>query len=108
MRYANGAGIVKSGISVLKKLDPESAMGWNPRYVAYATAHNRSPEAMLEHDEAWPGGQMAGFMLWVNTHWIAWRKLRGLHRDFPLSVADYADFDSWIKDAPDLRSAAPS
>lgn len=38
---------------------------WNPIYVAYAKAHGRSPEAMLAHDrERWPGGAMAGFMIW--------------------------------------------
>jgi len=42
-------------------------MKFNPRYVAYAKAHGRSPQAMLEHDDIqWPGGIMCGFILWVH------------------------------------------
>lgn len=38
----------------------------NPRFIAYATAHGRTPEAQLEHDrETYPGGSMAGFILWI-------------------------------------------
>lgn len=41
---------------------------WNPRYLAYCKAHNKMPEEMLEHDrEAWPGGQMCGFLIWHNA-----------------------------------------
>lgn len=41
-------------------------MQWNPRYVYYATAHGRTPEAMLEKDkEDWPGGCMVGFSQWI-------------------------------------------
>ena len=40
---------------------------WNPRYVAYARAHGRTPDAMLEHDrEKYPGGCMCGFILWMS------------------------------------------
>jgi hypothetical protein len=41
---------------------------WNPRFVAYAKAHGQTPEGMLQNDkEKFPGGCMAGFMLWINT-----------------------------------------
>lgn len=34
---------------------------WNPRYVAYARAHGKTPKTMLAHDEeAWPGGGRRG------------------------------------------------
>ena len=43
---------------------------WNPRFVAYAEAHGRTPEAQLAHDEqAWPGGKMAGYTLWLTKQW---------------------------------------
>lgn len=43
---------------------------WNPRYVAYAKAHHKSPAEMLAHDEyEWPGGCMAGFMDWLGEQW---------------------------------------
>jgi hypothetical protein len=39
----------------------------NPRYVAYAKFHNRTPEKMLERDKKeFPGGCMCGFILWIN------------------------------------------
>jgi hypothetical protein len=38
----------------------------NPRYAAYARAHGMTPAEMLEHDrQAWPGGCMCGFVLWM-------------------------------------------
>ena len=40
----------------------------NPIYRAYATAHGKTPEEMLERDkEAYPGGCMTGFILWVSA-----------------------------------------
>lgn len=45
----------------------EAMIGDNPRYAAYARAHGRTPEAMLEHDRAeFPGGCMAGFIAWMS------------------------------------------
>lgn len=39
----------------------------NPRFVAYAKAHGKTADEMLEHDrEAWPGGCMCGFILWMS------------------------------------------
>jgi hypothetical protein len=54
------------------------AVAWNPRYLAYAKAHGHEgdPEGMLEHDrEAWPGGCMCGFMLWIQARWSEHGKL---------------------------------
>ena len=50
-------------------------MKWNPRFVAYAAAHGKTPSAMLEHDdEAWPGGKMCGFILWIREKIFAFVK----------------------------------
>lgn len=41
--------------------------GDDPRYAAYARAHGRTPESMIEHDRAeFPGGCMAGFLAWMS------------------------------------------
>lgn len=41
---------------------------FNPRYVAYARAHGKTPEEMIEYDHvAWPGGCMCGFMIWMSV-----------------------------------------
>jgi hypothetical protein len=40
---------------------------FNPHYESYAKAHGKSPKDMLAYDkEAWPGGCMCGFILWIN------------------------------------------
>lgn len=42
-------------------------IGDNPNYVAYATAHGKTPDAMMAHDrDAWPGGCMCGFITWMS------------------------------------------
>jgi len=39
----------------------------NPRYVAYAKAHGRSPANQLATDrKKYPGGCMCGFLVWMN------------------------------------------
>jgi hypothetical protein len=81
---------------------PEKA--WNPRYVEYARAHEREPAAMLEHDtKRFPGGKMAGFMIWMNERWTEWAKLKGFRRtasgsqDTPITEELHAEFDTWLR-----------
>jgi hypothetical protein len=73
---------------------------WNPRYVAYAKAHGRTPEEMRAHDEnAWPGGRMCGFMLWNSARWREWKKANGVpaSADAHLYVRDaHAKYDAWL------------
>lgn len=80
---------------------------WNPRYVAYAAAHHKTPEAMREHDiEAWPGGRMAGFILWISEHWSRWfigvKKIKrpppaSIGYPYPLSDEDHDHFTAWLR-----------
>jgi hypothetical protein len=38
---------------------------YQSRYLDYCRAHNKTPEEMLAFDaQRWPGGRMAGFLLW--------------------------------------------
>lgn len=48
---------------------------WNPRYVAFAATHGRTPEAQLDADRVeWPGGVMAGFIIWISQRKEAFAK----------------------------------
>ena len=39
---------------------------WNPRYLAYCKAHGNTPEEQMSADaDAFPGGKMCGFILWM-------------------------------------------
>lgn len=55
----------------------------NPRYIAYAKEHGKSPDDMMAHDkDEYPGGQMCGFMLWISA------KLRIFKTQSPKSFLD--------------------
>ncbi len=70
---------------------------WNPRYVAYAASNGLTPEAQMEHDtEEFPGGKMAGFILWMSRKWQEWRKANGRKWWDPTSDEDQAAFDASI------------
>lgn len=73
----------------------------NPRYVAYAKAHDKTPDKMMAHDtERFPGGKMCGFTLWINEQWYQWHKTRGLKRhDYVLTDADHESFDAMLDQA---------
>lgn len=58
--------------------------GMNPRYVAYARVHGKSPKEMLAHDkEAHPGGCMAGFILWISQAKRAYLEKNPVQRHEP-------------------------
>lgn len=72
-------------------------MTYQPRYVAYARAHGLSPDAMLERDqEAWPGGCMAGFMLWIQERWREWASQRPGGMPDIKTEEHHRDFDAWL------------
>jgi len=84
---------------------------WNPRYVAYAHAHGRTPEQMQLVDEArYPGGCMTGFMLWMDAkmrkyHSTLESNLKGEEwgynklNEVRLAICyDPKKFDSWLQE----------
>jgi hypothetical protein len=79
---------------------------FHPRYVAYARAHGKTPAEMLAHDEqAWPGGKMCGFMLWISGNWRAWQKFTARRNLDVLTEVDHASFDAFISTTPEQVAA---
>lgn len=71
----------------------------NPRYLAYARAHGRRHgEQLRADDEAWPGGCMAGFILWVQRRWQEWAQAEGHETAEAARALPDADerFDRWL------------
>jgi hypothetical protein len=57
--------------------DAQTGDEWNPYFVAYARVHGRTTDEQMRHDEeAWPGGKMTGFTLWIREQWAAWWEWR--------------------------------
>lgn len=76
-------------------LEEKMETGYQPRYVAYAKAHGKTPDEMMEHDN-WhqSGGCMLSYIFWITAHWREWDALTkhvGPHSD-----ADCAKFDEWL------------
>mgnify|MGYP001595777524 CR=1 FL=1 len=82
---------------------------WNPRYGAYAAAHGLAPDEMLREDAAkFPGGRMAGYLVWMNARWQEWRALHGIKPNAFLSTLEHDDFDAWIAWRRGREAAAAS
>lgn len=66
----------------------------NPRYLAYAAAHGQSPEGMLALDaERFPGGRMAGYLIWVSQRASEYRRARGLSH---YGIIDHDDLTAYM------------
>ena len=69
----------------------------NPRYLAYCRANRNSPEQQKAIDtEAYPGGKMCGFMLWIS------QQVRAFTAECPQhllngEIANHAAFTAWIE-----------
>ena len=72
---------------------------YQPRFLAYCLDQGRSPAAQLAHDRAeYPGGCMAGFIIWGNAQVAAFR---GEHpQAFTGSgrLADHPAYDQWLSE----------
>ncbi len=80
-------------------------MSYQPRYIAYARAHGKSPEEMLEADGArFPGGKMAGFMIWIGQQWAQWYKETGYPKDHPLGMHEHAAFTRWLEESVEIHA----
>lgn len=80
---------------------------WNPRFVRYAQAHDKTPDAMLAHDiERFPGGRMAGFTIWMRQQWAEFDRV---HKHGPNHVRGPAEqdaFDAWLEEREKTRRLA--
>lgn len=75
---------------------------YQSRFLAYCRAQGRRPKDQLAHDsEAFPGGKMCGFVLWVCARWAEWKKQSGwpcgTGRDVVLGPDDHRAFDLWLE-----------
>ena len=62
---------------------------------------------MLERDrEAYPGGVMCGYILWISEQWRLWRTEKGYGPNPILSEIDHAEFDRWLNTRATFREAA--
>jgi hypothetical protein len=67
---------------------------YQPRFVAYAKAHGRTPNAQIKHDTGkYPGGKMCGFILWISEQR---QKFKRQHPDCFLSDV-ICDQDRWTR-----------
>lgn len=68
------------------------------RYAAYCLAHGAiTPQEMLERDAvAYPGGKMAGYMVWCSQRCAEWRRDRKRQPNSHLNASDHDDFTDWL------------
>lgn len=69
-----------------------------PLYAAYAAAHGFTPDEQRAHDEAhWPGGRMAGFLLWMGEQWAAFDAEHGYRPNRTRPPEEIAAFSAWLE-----------
>lgn len=78
-----------------------------PRYLAYCAVNGKTPDEMLRYDDKrWPGGRMAGYILWIGERWQEWRAEKGYGPRYILSDTDHAEFDTWLNTKATFQEAA--
>lgn len=71
---------------------------YNPRYIAYASAQGLSPKAAMIRDaDLWPGGKMAGYILWIHHQWATWDAKMKHKSNHIRSVEEHRAFDAWLE-----------
>jgi hypothetical protein len=100
-------GVLSETSAPVRAMTPKEAINadrprvepWNSRYLQYARWQGTpDPAAMMRRDEGcFPGGRMAGFILWIDGRWEQWKASKQLPRDAPLAQTHHAEFDSWLK-----------
>jgi hypothetical protein len=67
------------------------------RYRAYAAAQGLDADTMVAADRLlWPGGLMAGFILWLSARGSEFRAAQNMPADARLSDADQAAYTEWL------------
>lgn len=89
---------LKNGELIECTLPKQIKKTFNPRWLAYAKAHGKTPKEMLRADrEKYQGGQMAGYIVWATGKWQEWRKERNYPSEMPLCDEDIKAFDAWLQ-----------
>jgi hypothetical protein len=78
-------------------MDNDQASTFQPRYVAYAKMHGKSPEAMIVLDQS-RGGIGAWFSPWIRDRWAEFDTITG--RKYRIgdghTTEGHAKFDAWL------------
>lgn len=76
----------------------EESKKWNPRYLVYCG--DEDPDTVLERDrERYPGGCMAGFILWLHRKWAEWKTMKGYPLTECYAYSPYQEeFDEWLSE----------
>ena len=85
-------------------MDDLTDWDWNPRYVAYAKSNGMEPQEQMEFDDIkYPGGIMAGFIIWSN---VALSAFRSEHPEsfYGNSLVNHAAYDAWLCDFVSTKS----
>jgi hypothetical protein len=64
---------------------------WNHRYAAYAQAHGKTPEEMINYEM-----HMARYMEWIGRKIGEWRLINNKPAKQPMYPEDHRAFDIWL------------
>ena len=76
-----------------RKTEPRT---WNPRYLAYASAHGKTPEAMLDADTAYRSSDKIGFKPWIRWAWQTWDAMHNCGPTHCRTDQEEHEFTAWL------------